>query len=169
MLVLNGLIQFYDPLNMTLIKTITNYHSNYFCMEILQPTGNIVAAYQYLDIYNTTYDLIFSSAYTSPSTINSLRLLPDNLTLVCWLSNGSFLLFNSNTFSFGSLYSVHTSYGVLLLTPDFIYLVSGGRDYKLIFWVWSSMSLTPVKVFSMSAQIISGLFIDASFSGKNFF
>jgi WD40 repeat protein len=168
MLVYYSQIQFYDPLNMTLIKTVINNHTNFFCMEILQPSGYLVAAYQYLDIYNTTYDLIFS--YLINGFIHSLRLLPDNLTLVCGLLNGSLVLFNSNTFSFGSLYTAHSSYGFgfITLTPDLVYLVSGGRDSKLVFWKWSSMYLTQLKVFSVPWQLYSGLFIDSSYAGKIF-
>jgi WD40 repeat protein len=163
-------IGFYDPSTMTLLKTVTRFLSAYSCMEILQPSGNVAAAYQYLDIYNTTYNLIFSYANTSNSTISSLRQLPDNVTLICGMSNGSLLLFYSTALSFGTIYTAHSlPVQVLLLTPDLVYLVSGATDNNMIIWQWSRMSLTQVKVFGVSGQITSGLFINSNYLGKNIF
>jgi hypothetical protein len=68
------------------------------------------------------------------------------------------------------LYTAHTQayglgVGVLLVTPDLVYLVSGATDSKLILWQWSTMSLTQVKVFTVSGQIFSGAFLASDYAG----
>jgi WD40 repeat protein len=168
--------------NGALVASVTNYllyfdidtlkqlhkvetNRTYVCMDVLLPSGNILAAGQYLGVYNKTGNLIFS--YEAVNNFKSVKQLPDNTTVVLGFNIGSIALFNSNTNTFGSTYEAHTNIIYLLtLTPDLAFLLSGGTDNQLILWTWNTMSVSQVKKVPINAQVYSGVFISSAFKGK---
>jgi WD40 repeat protein len=133
---------FFDAVALTQLQTkAKNSGRTYVSMDTLQPSGNVICGYQYLDIYNTTGSLVYSFNYRT-LVINKIKLLPDNVTVAIGCINGSIELFNSNTTAFGATFNGHTNRIYLLtVTPDFLYVLSGGLDSQFILWSWSTMSL----------------------------
>jgi WD40 repeat protein len=163
-----NLLTFYDAVTLSLVNPVVmTSRNNYTCMEVLLPSGNVAVGRNFLDIYNTSGSLIFTYNTTSATNvINIMRLLLDNVTLVCGMSNGSLTLFNSNTNAFGYSNSAHTAWvEMLAFTPDLAYLVSGATDKQVIMWTMRTMNLTKVKTFtSLSASIYSGVIIATNLS-----
>jgi WD40 repeat protein len=142
-----------------------NLSRTYESMDMLQPSGNVICGYQYLDVYNTTGSLVYSFDYKS-SVINKIKPLPDNVTVAIGFTNGSIGLFNSNTSTFGDTMDAHNDNICLLsLTPDFLYVMSGGLDSQLILWTWSTMNLKLVRIFSLSEPVCVGLIISTNLKG----
>jgi WD40 repeat protein len=149
-------------------KTITTSRT-YSDMDILLPSGNVIATGPYTDVY------LFSNGtryYTLTNSVNGCKIkqLPDNKTVVVGRTDGKMSLFNSNTSTQGSNYSVHTGAIVMLqVTPDLLYLVSGGSDNKLVLWTWALMSLTQVNTYavSVSGMVKSGVLITPTYTQSN--
>jgi WD40 repeat protein len=153
----------------TLIQLTQFGTNNYNDFDILLPSGNVIAGGAigqpaFLDIFNVDGTVSFTYSY-NVSSILKVRLLPDNVTVVLGLMNGQLALFNSLTNTFGAIYSAHSNYVELLApTPDGRFFISGGLDSKLTIWTWSTMSLTQVNQFSISAQVNANSFITATFT-----
>jgi hypothetical protein len=135
-----------------------------------------VGGAMYLKIYNQTGGFVSSIALNG--TINKLRLLPDNVTLVCGLQNVSLVLLNVNTNTLGETYSNGfafrpSGYSVIMLeeTPDQLYLVSGGGT-QILFYQWTTMSLTFFNAMSgiapfLTGWVSAGLITTPTYTGSN--
>jgi hypothetical protein len=147
--------------------TITTSRT-YSDMDILLPNGNIIATGAFTDVY------LFPSGlqnYTFTNSVNGCKVkqLPDNATVVVGRTDGLMYLFNSNTNTQGSSYSLHTGAIVMLqVTPDLFFLLSSGSDNKLILWTWTTMSLTHANTntVSVSGTVTSGVLIAPTYSGS---
>jgi WD40 repeat protein len=157
-------ISYYDSITLSPFQTITT-NRIYNGVDLLPTSGNIIAYNEYLDIYNTTGSLIFS-IYFLGFTATRIKVMPDNLTVVCGTSNGSLVLFNVNSNTFGSIYQVAntSSISILSTTPDNLYLVSWGSG-QICFWKWSAISLTLVNLLTDVGPLGTRTFIQPSFSG----
>jgi WD40 repeat protein len=163
---MNNTLAFYDSTTLNLLQTVS-IDKSFNCIEILLPSGNISLGGASLDIYSSSSGLV--KTQSTDFTISKLKQLPDNLTLVCGLTNGDLILFNCNTNSFGSKFIVHTgAVNMLSMTPDFLYLVSGGADGSVVLWYWrfSTMMLVQVKTFSGLGQVYSGSIIAFNYIGN---
>jgi WD40 repeat protein len=161
-------LNFYNAYNLTLLKSAITGRAECSALEILLPSGNILLAGAFMNVYNSSGSLIFSqnSSFTTVIIVRA-KLLPDNVTVALGLSNGTLLLFNSNLNTFGAAYSAHTGCIYFLgLTPDRLYLVSGALDKNVILWTSSTMSLTQVNMFSVADIILSAAFIPTTFTGN---
>jgi WD40 repeat protein len=143
-------------------------NNSYLGMEILLPSGNLVLAGMLLDIYDG-FNGSHLFTFNNTENMNSIKLLPDNVTVACGLVSGALILFNSNTYAFAnSSIIAHTQQvNVLVVTPDSLFLISGSQDQTIIMWLWSTMSLTKVNTFSVAGQVISGAVLASSFTGLN--
>jgi WD40 repeat protein len=145
-------LAFYDAANLTLLQRVTTNYS-FYDIEVVPPNGLVAVGGEfYVNVYNKTGG--FVSSMGIPGTIVKLRILPDNVTLVCGSSNHSLILFNVNTNMLGATYSEGFGYdpraysvAMLELTPDQFYLVSGGGG-QILFWQWTTMSLTLVNTLN---------------------
>jgi WD40 repeat protein len=141
--------------------------TSYNDFDALVLSGNIIAGgVNILDVYNSASGGLIQSNTCASGTIVAVRLLPDNVTVVCGLATGPLVLFNANTNAFGSLYSVQTDYiNYLAVTPDQASLLSGSNDQTLTLWSWSTGSLTQVKMWTVAGQVQSAVVIQSPFTG----
>jgi WD40 repeat protein len=150
-------LAFYDAMNLTRFK-LANTNYSVYDIEIVPPNGHVaVGGVSYLNVFNITGGLVSSIGFNG--SISRLRILPDNVTLVCGMQNVSIVLFNVKTNTLGATYM--GGYGeipwgvpvnMLEVTPDQLYLVSGGAD-QIMFWQWTTMSLTLVNALNGSGSI----------------
>jgi WD40 repeat protein len=163
----SGYLSFYDAVTLSLLYSINASGHAYYTVDILLPSGNAIVGGSYLDIYNTTGGLVYSNVSNS-SSVNRVKLLPDNVTVACGLQNGAITLFNSSGKTFGATYTIHSSYvTALFVTPDRLNLISGSMvDNKLVLWSWASMSLTQVKTFSVNGLVFSGTALTTAFTSS---
>jgi WD40 repeat protein len=157
--------EFYDPITFTLTKTVHTSIS-YFGLDILQTNGNMIAGGAALAIFSINGSILFYRYNTA--TIISIKILPDNVTVVMGQTDSNLTLFNLNNNSLGDSVLAHPgSYVYMLeLTPDLVYLISGARDSKLNVWSWSTMSLTKVNEFAVINQVFSGAVMQSVYTGK---
>jgi WD40 repeat protein len=136
-------------------------------MEFL-PNGNVILGGSTLDIYSLpSGNITFSSSLSSGQQISRILTLPDNVTIVLGDTNGSLVLFNSNTNIFGTKFSSNMSnVQTLLLTPDLIYIISGGENNQIILWNWITMNLTFVTQFTTFGPVFSALIPPANFTSS---
>jgi WD40 repeat protein len=158
--------------NYRLNMTITTNRS-YTDMQILTPSGNIILAGGYTDVYSYPNGTRLFTFANSPSSAVRLRQLPDNATVVVGRADGQIYLFNSNTSTQGASYAVHTDSIVMLqVTPDLVYLVSAATDNKLVLWTWTTGSLTQVIMHTVilsnsdSDTVQSGLILASPFNAS---
>jgi WD40 repeat protein len=165
---MKDLIAIYDPITFALVKTISTGRI-YYSMEILLPSGDLIMAGDYMDVYSLPSGSITGIYYLINDwlRISTIKLLPDNVTLVCGLQYSGFLeLVNTRTNYMQIWKSAHSGDAVTMLsmTPDLTYLVSGAQDNSLIIWTWSTMSLTYVKTFPVAGQFYAGLALKPTFT-----
>jgi WD40 repeat protein len=160
----NALV-FFDAVTFGIWYSV-NTSQTYASMDIHSSTGNVILGANSLDIYNTTASLIYSSAFGSG--VNRLKTLPDKATLVIGFLNGNLQLFNLNTQSLASsALSAHSgAVSMLALTPDQVYLITGGADQKLIVWNWATMLLSLINSFTADAPILTGAIMAPAFVGR---
>jgi WD40 repeat protein len=168
-------LAFYDAMNLTrLQQTTTNFYI--YDIEIVSPNGYVaVGGFSYLNVYSKTAGLV-SSMNISGTTIVKLKILPDNVTLVCGTKNVSILLFNVNTNTLGPTYTGGSGYipwgypiNILEVTPDQLFLVSSA-GLQFWFWKWTTMSLTLVNMFTangFTGRIQSGAFMTTTYNAGN--
>jgi WD40 repeat protein len=151
-------LYFLDPETLNQMQVVTT-NRTYYGMDFLIPSGNVLCGFQNLDVYDTTGSLVFSYSY-SDTTVYRMKLLSDNVTVAIGLFSGSIQLFNADTNTFGSTITAHTTVvGWIGLTPDNLFLLSGGHDNSVIVWTWSTMSLTRLNTFSSLASQINAMVI----------
>jgi WD40 repeat protein len=165
---MKDLIAIYDPITFALLQTISTDRT-YYSMEILLPSGNLIMAGDYLDVYSLTSGNSTGIHYLVNYylRINTIKLLPDNVTLVCGFQYSGYLeLLNTRTYSMNSWITGHSSSGITMLSmsPDMIYLVSGAQDNSLMLWTWSTMSLTFVKTFPVTGKFFAGVSLKPTFT-----
>jgi WD40 repeat protein len=149
---------------LTVAFTFTATSRTFYSMDLLQPSGNVLMIGSHLDVYSyPSGTRVFT--YTLSQFSYAVKLLPDNVTAVVGLYNGSIALFNSNTCTPGSTVPGHSAtLEMFSVTPDLVYLLSVGYDGYLILWTWSTMSLTKVNMFNSGI----GTLFSASFIAGNF-
>jgi WD40 repeat protein len=161
-----NILSLYNSTDFSLILKV-NTLQTFYGMDSLIPSGSVIMAGFKLVIYTIPYGIL-SYNYTLNALVWKVKLLPDNLTVVCGYSNGSLMLFNSGSNAVGSLISAHSNKLTLLtLTPDLGYLVSGSMDTTIIMWQWSTMSLTQVKQFSVTGSMYAGVIIASTYTSSN--
>jgi WD40 repeat protein len=165
---LTGLISVYSPTALALIQSYSSGRQ-YNDMEILLPSGNLLLAGLYSDVYNRSTLNLTSNSSLSSILATKIKLLPDSITVVIGCASGQMALFDSNTSSLVSSGFFHSDkVNVIVITPDQHYVVSGADDLTLIFWLWASMQLTYFTTVSfVFGMPRSGLFIQTSFTGSN--
>jgi WD40 repeat protein len=158
-------LSYYDAATFDLINVV-NTNRFYNGMEILSH-GNVLVGGKYLDVYSTTGILLFSYNNT-PNVIQTMELLPDNVTVALGFNNGSIGLFNSNMNTLGYKLQALAHYSTIYLltvTPDLVYLLSGGSDVQLFLWTWNTMSLKFFKSLTTNVWCSGGILIPSTFTG----
>jgi WD40 repeat protein len=159
-------LYYYDAITMTQTVAIACISYGYWGLEVLRPSGNVIASSNTMEIYSTTGSLVYSYAFPSATQVQRLKLLPDNVTVVLCHKNGSVGLFNSNSHAMGATLSAHSYMPYLItITPDSLYVITGANDLILIMWSWSTMSLTQKKVFTIPGVVVSGLVLPTTYTG----
>jgi WD40 repeat protein len=163
---MNNTLAFYDSTTLNQLQTVS-IGKSFNCIDILLPSGNIALGGASLNIYNTSGGLVNTKSISF--TISKFKQLPDNSTVVCGLTNGVLILFNSTSNFFESIYTAHTgAVNMISMTPDFLYLASGDEDGLLVLWLWRylTMMLVQVKRFSGVGQVYSGSMITVNYQGS---
>jgi WD40 repeat protein len=138
-------------------------------MDVLLPSGNVILVGSDMKVYNIpSNNELFS--YSLPVLAYRVKLLPDNVTVVLGMTDGSMRLINANTYALNSALTAHTGQVVLLVSaPDLVGLISGGLDNQLILWQWSTMALTQVQRLTVSSTLSSGALIATNFTSSKQF
>jgi WD40 repeat protein len=113
-----------------------------------------------MTIFDTTGAKIYSLLIPGSQIVNRFKLLSDNVTLANGLNSGSVLLFNTNNNSFGASVTGHSSaINLVTLTPDLLFMLTGGQDSMVMMWTWSTMSVHLVKTYTVAGIMWSGAII----------
>jgi WD40 repeat protein len=161
-------IMIYDGPDMNRLGMISCSGTTYNSLEVLLPSGNVlgVAANKF-DIYNYPSGTVnFTTTSFTGITLNKVKLLPDNVTVVASQSNGVLALFNSITNSVGTSVTSHSAtITVLEITPDGLNLISASTDLSIVMWQWATMSLIQSCKFTVPYQPSSAALMPATFTG----
>jgi WD40 repeat protein len=157
-------ISIYNTLSsMAKTGTVATTANSVNWLEILAPSGNVLAVgSSTFCIYNfPSLTANFTSSVFSGQILNMAKQLPDNLTVVLGQSNGSLVLFNSLTNTFGAGYSAHAgSFKMLELTPDNVFLITAtNQGSVLIMWTWTTMNLVQIARKTVTGQVQAAAFI----------
>jgi WD40 repeat protein len=158
----------------TLALTLLTTNRNYTDADVLLPSGNLIMAGSYLDVYSLPSGALISS-YNLSISLKLVKLLPDNVTAVCGSNqNGSLLLFNTISNTFGSVITAHGNTSAVVMvavTPDLAYLITVANDNVVIFWIWSTMSLSKVNSFSLAQTVNTAAIMSSVYneSKKSYF
>jgi WD40 repeat protein len=163
-----GQLNVINPASLTLTNFST-YGLGYFAVDVLLPSGLVILGGSHLDIWDSTSGMRLFT-YTVSGTIQTVKLLPDNVTAVCgYQSTGLLQLFDTNLTTFGSQnYTGHANSVVMITnTPDLLYVITAASDNAVIIWTWSSMSLMFQKKFTVSttvniASLIASVYTDGT-------
>jgi WD40 repeat protein len=156
-------ILIYNPTTLILNQTISTSRT-YFDMDILLPSGNLIMAGSYLDLY-TLPSGILEFSYLNSSAFVKVKLLPDNVTCVAGRADGLLMLFNSNTSSLGLQFRIHSStIGIISLTPDLLYVISGAYGGLLALWQWTTMNLIQVSSFIVTGPVETGVILASAYT-----
>jgi WD40 repeat protein len=157
--VANNTVGYYNSTTLALVLNV-GITLNYNDLEILLPSGNVVMAGYNMTIFDTTGAKIYSLLIPGSQIVNRFKLLSDNVTLANGMGSGSVLLFNTNNNSFGASVTGHSSsINLVTLTPDLLFLLTGGQDSKVLMWTWSTMSVNLVKTYTVAGIMWSGAII----------
>jgi WD40 repeat protein len=156
--------------NMSQVATVAVSANSVIWLEVLKPSGNVLAVgSSTFCIYNfPSLTTNFTTGVFGGQILNRARQLPDNLTVVIGEWNGSLVLFNSQTNTFGASYLAHQDFiEVLELTPDNLVLISGSNNRMQFFmWTWTSMNLVQICGYSTVGQVYSAALISSGLNGR---
>jgi WD40 repeat protein len=146
----------YSPLYSATIAT------SFSCMDLVLPSGNVLIGGTSLTIYNTTASIVYTNV--NSFTITIIKALTDNVSVALGCSSGSIVLFNSNTNTFGTTFAAHSALvSMMAVTPDNVFILSGSSDNQVILWMWGTMSLTQMHVYSgVTGRVLSAAFINTA-------
>jgi WD40 repeat protein len=157
----------FNPNTYAVTNTIYT-NKTYYGIEILQPSGNLIVGGSInLDIYSLP-SLTLNLSQVASQKVRTIKLLPDNVTVVIGCDSGQLMLFNTVSNAIGATLTAHgTGKLVLMLavTPDQLYVMSGAKDNMIIMWTWSTMSLTQVKSSASAATLNYGAILSGAFAG----
>jgi WD40 repeat protein len=159
-----------DPISLALTSLSTGGRS-YYDADVLLPSGNLIMAGAFLDVYilpSGTQSYSFNTA----GILYKVKQLPDNTTAVCgFQSTGDILLFNTNTNTWASqTYSGGSNSVVMIaVTPDQLYVITAAWQQTIKVWTWSTMSLTLVNAFTSPTKINTAAIIASVYQGGSYF
>jgi WD40 repeat protein len=151
----------------TLSMTVVTTNNNYYDGDVLLTNGNVITCNEEIRVYSMPSGSLLN-AYTPYNVVWRVKILPDNVTLVCgYQGPGGTQLFNLNTHVWSANYTGHTDAAMLIaLTPDQLFVITAGCDNQIIIWAWSTMSLTKVNTFTATgASINAATLVSTSYTG----
>jgi WD40 repeat protein len=146
--------------NITSSQAVSGLH-----VEIDGPTGFVwICGGSYVSYFNLTNNA-YSGQFSTSAGINTMKILPDNETIVLGRSNGTLQLFSMTALTFGATYNVQTQLiWSFEITPDRLYLTSTCWDNTIAVWSWITGSLTLVKNWPSPSTATIGLFINPTYT-----